>query len=181
MLLKKRVKAGILLYALFLLAIFALLLQFYLNRLQSNQLLLSYQQEQLQAQLMAELTKQEADQEVGGFSFDKGQSRYRYSSKGLVVEVELFSGDSYHYQFAKFLPEEKEEDKPEPEIDNLSEEEPEEKEEEVREETDDYAVEVVETDESEDNTEIEEEETDEEPLEDGEENEEMEFLDDLSI
>lgn len=109
MLLRKRVRAGILLYALFLAAIFSLLLQFYLNRLQANQLLFDYQQENLQAQLIAEVTKQEAEAESGSLTFSQGQSSYRYSPKGLFVEVQLPTGAVYHYQFAKFLPEEDEE------------------------------------------------------------------------
>ena len=54
---KIKVKAGILLYALFMAAVFSLLLQFYLNRQVANQRLFQANREQTEAYALAVLTK----------------------------------------------------------------------------------------------------------------------------
>lgn len=59
MLLRKRVKGGVLLYALLMLAIFSLLLQFYLNRQAAHHTNLLAQREASQAFIMAQLVKEE--------------------------------------------------------------------------------------------------------------------------
>lgn len=64
MLLKKRVKAGILLYALLMLAIFSLLLQFYLTYQRAEAHLLVANRQTTQAYLMAHMTKQQVEKEV---------------------------------------------------------------------------------------------------------------------
>ncbi|HFI0256120.1 TPA: competence type IV pilus minor pilin ComGG [Streptococcus suis] len=58
MLLRKKVKGGVLLYALLMLAIFSLLLQFYLNRQAAHQTNLLAQREASQAYIMAQLVKE---------------------------------------------------------------------------------------------------------------------------
>lgn len=54
---KKKVEAGILLYALLMAAVFSLLLQFYLNRQVSSQRLQLFNRERTEAYAMAVLTK----------------------------------------------------------------------------------------------------------------------------
>ena len=61
MLLKKQVKGGVLLYALLLLAIFSLVLQFYLHRQLASGQLTQAAREQATAYLMAQLTLEEVD------------------------------------------------------------------------------------------------------------------------
>lgn len=64
MLLKKRVKAGILLYALLMLAVFSLLLQFYLTYQRAEAHLLVANRQTTQAYLMAHMTKSQVEEEV---------------------------------------------------------------------------------------------------------------------
>ena len=60
---KIKVKAGILLYALFMAAVFSLLLQFYLNRQVANQRLFQANRERTEAYALAVLTKETATKE----------------------------------------------------------------------------------------------------------------------
>ncbi|WP_170243118.1 competence type IV pilus minor pilin ComGG [Streptococcus suis] len=64
MILKKKVKAGILLYALLMLAVFVLLLQFYLNQQVSEGQLIGASRESTQAYLIAQMTKDQVVEEV---------------------------------------------------------------------------------------------------------------------
>ncbi|MGT2896453.1 competence type IV pilus minor pilin ComGG [Streptococcus entericus] len=108
MLLTKRLKAGILLYALFMAAVFALLLQFYISRVQVTAQLQSQQYQQAQASLMAELTKELADKASGSYQFAQGSTSYTHQSNYLVVSVNLSQGNTYHYRFFKLeLPDKK--------------------------------------------------------------------------
>ncbi|EMP69587.1 competence type IV pilus minor pilin ComGG [Streptococcus ratti] len=99
--LMKKVKAGVLLYALLMAAIFSLLLQFYLNRVlvtqRQNQLQLSASQ----AYLIAELTQDLAKENSGQFTFNYGSSIYQKENQKILIEVHLKSGQSYRYHFKK--------------------------------------------------------------------------------
>ncbi|CYY34834.1 late competence protein ComGG [Streptococcus suis] len=55
MLLKKKVKAGILLYALLMLAVFSLLLQFYLHRQEAESRLVQVARQETTAYIMAQM------------------------------------------------------------------------------------------------------------------------------
>ncbi len=103
MLLKKEVKAGILLYALLMLAIFSLLLQFYLRRQSASTYNLIAQEKSSQAYLMAQLTADNVDVDAkkksGQMQFDEGSSSYQISQNMLEVTVTDQDGQTYTYHF----------------------------------------------------------------------------------
>ncbi|WP_455679453.1 competence type IV pilus minor pilin ComGG [Streptococcus sp.] len=99
---RRQVKAGILLYALLMAAIFALLLQFYLGRVVASERQHQAQLKSAQAYLMAEMSKNLADEESGQCQFDKGTVSYHYNDKILVETVTLDSKEEFQYTF--YLP-----------------------------------------------------------------------------
>lgn len=99
MLLKIRVKAGILLYALLMSAIFALLLQFYLDRVQASQRQYQEQLSASRAGLIAQLTLEEAMGKSGAMVFDQGTCKWERKDEIVEVTVSLNQGNSYRYAF----------------------------------------------------------------------------------
>ena len=71
MLLKKQVRGGVLLYALFMAGIFILLLHVYLERVVASSRQNQAQMTSSQSRLMAEMTMDLADKEAGAFSFQR--------------------------------------------------------------------------------------------------------------
>lgn len=105
---KIKVKAGILLYALFMAAVFSLLLQFYLNRQVSNQRLFQANRERTEAYALAVLTKEAVTEESGQLAFDKGSTHYRRQENMLEVSSQLTNQKSYSFYFeSKKEPEKK--------------------------------------------------------------------------
>ena len=84
---KKKVKAGVLLYAVTMAAIFSLLLQFYLNRQVVHYQDYALNKEKLIAFAMAKRTKDKAEQESGEQVFNLGQVSYQNKKTGLVTRV----------------------------------------------------------------------------------------------
>ncbi|BDB08377.1 competence type IV pilus minor pilin ComGG [Streptococcus toyakuensis] len=84
---KKKVKAGVLLYAVTMAAIFSLLLQFYLNRQVAHYQDYALNKEKLVAFAMAKRTKDKAEQESGEQIFNLGQVSYQNKKTGLVTMV----------------------------------------------------------------------------------------------
>ena len=84
---KKKVKAGVLLYAVTMAAIFSLLLQFYLNRQVAHYQDYALNKEKLVAFAMAKRTKDKAEQESGEQVFNLGQVSYQNKKIGLVTTV----------------------------------------------------------------------------------------------
>ena len=84
---KKKVKAGVLLYAVTVAAIFSLLLQFYLNRQVAHYQDYALNKEKLIAFAMAKRTKDKAEQESGEQVFNLGQVTYQNKKTGLVTRV----------------------------------------------------------------------------------------------
>ena len=111
---KIKVKAGILLYALFMAAVFSLLLQFYLNRQVANQRLFQANRERTEAYALAVLTKETVTEESGQLAFDKGSTHYRRQGNILEVSSQLANQKSYSFYFeSKKEPEKKaKDDKP---------------------------------------------------------------------
>ena len=111
---KIKVKAGILLYALFMAAVFSLLLQFYLNRQVTNQRLFQANRERAEAYALAVLTKEAVTEESGQLAFDKGSTHYRRQGNMLEVSSQLANQKSYSFYFeSKKEPEKKaKDDKP---------------------------------------------------------------------
>ena len=84
---KKKVKAGVLLYAVTVAAIFSLLLQFYLNRQVAHHREYALNKEKLVAFAMAKRTKDKAEKESGEQVFNLGQVSYQNKKTGLVTTV----------------------------------------------------------------------------------------------
>ncbi len=84
---KKKVKAGVLLYAVTMAAIFSLLLQFYLNRQVAHYQDYALNKEKLIAFAMAKRTKDKAKQESGEQVFNLGQVSYQNKKTNLVTRV----------------------------------------------------------------------------------------------
>ena len=84
---KKKVKAGVLLYAVTIAAIFSLLLQFYLNRQVANHRDYDLNKEKLIAFAMAKRTKDKVEQESGEQVFNLGQVSYQNKKTSLVTTV----------------------------------------------------------------------------------------------
>ena len=84
---KKKVKAGVLIYAVTMAAIFGLLLQFYLNRQVAHYQDYALNKEKLLAFAMAKRTKDKAEQESGEQTFNLGQVSYQNKKTGLVTMV----------------------------------------------------------------------------------------------
>ena len=84
---KKKVKAGVLLYAVTMAAIFSLLLQFYLNRQVAHYQDYALNKEKLIAFAMAKRTKDKAEQESGEQIFNLGQVSYQNKKTSWVTRV----------------------------------------------------------------------------------------------
>ena len=84
---KKKVKAGVLLYAVTMVAIFSLLLQFYLNRQVAHYQDYALNKEKLVAFAMAKRTKDKVEQESGEQAFNLGQVSYQNMKTSLVTMV----------------------------------------------------------------------------------------------
>ena len=84
---KKKVKAGVLLYAVTMAAIFSLLLQFYLNRQVAHYRDYALNKEKLIAFAMAKRTKDKVDKESGEQTFNLGQVSYQNKKTSLVTRI----------------------------------------------------------------------------------------------
>ena len=92
---KQRVKAGIMLYALFITAVFSLLLQFYLHRQTANHRNFTLNRERIQAYAMALLANENSKQR----EFDKGHVQDQKSEKELILTVTMKTGRRYQFSF----------------------------------------------------------------------------------
>ena len=84
---KQKVKAGVLLYAVNIAAIFSLLLQFYLNRQVAHHRDYALNKEKLIAFAMAKRTKDKVEQESGEQAFNLGQVSYQNKKTSLMTRV----------------------------------------------------------------------------------------------
>ena len=88
MLKKKKVRAGVLLYAITIAGIFSLLLQFYLNRQVAHHQDYALNKEKLLAFAMAKRTYEKASSENGEQSFNVGKSTYRNDEKVFTTTID---------------------------------------------------------------------------------------------
>ena len=88
MLKKKKVRAGVLLYAITIAGIFSLLLQFYLNRQVAHHQDYALNKEKLLAFAMAKRTYEKATSENGEQSFNVGKSTYRNDEKFFTTTID---------------------------------------------------------------------------------------------
>ena len=100
MLLKKQVRGGVLLYALFMAGIFTLLLHVYLERVVASSRQNQAQIISSQSRLMAEMTMDLADKEAGAFSFSQGTTTYEVKDKQVIVRV-ASKGQIKTYRYVK--------------------------------------------------------------------------------
>ena len=109
---KKKVKAGVLLYAVTMAAIFSLLLQFYLNRQVAHYQDYALNKEKLVAFAMAKRTKDKIEQESGEQAFNLGQVSYQNKKTSLVTVVRT-SKSQYEFLFPSVKIKEEKTDKKE--------------------------------------------------------------------
>ena len=88
MLKKKKVRAGVLLYAITIAGIFSLLLQFYLNRQVAHHQDYALYKEKLLAFAMAKRTYEKANSENGEQSFNVGKSTYRNDENFFTATID---------------------------------------------------------------------------------------------
>ena len=95
---KQKVKAGVLLYAVTMAAIFSLLLQFYLNRQVAHHKDYTLNKEKLIAFAIAKRSKDKAEQESGERVFNLGKVTYQNTKTGFATSVRMNKGD-YEFLF----------------------------------------------------------------------------------
>ena len=95
---KKKVRAGVLLYAVTIAGIFSLLLQFYLNRQVAHHQDYALNKEKLIAFAMAKRTYEKASYESGQQSFNVGKATYRNDQKGFTAIVDT-GKNQFEFQF----------------------------------------------------------------------------------
>ena len=106
MLKNQKVKAGVLLYAVTMAAIFSLLLQFYLNRQVAHHKDFALNKEKLAAFAMAKRSKDKAEQESGERVFNLGKVRYQNTTTGFATSVRMHKGN-YEFLFPPMKTQEK--------------------------------------------------------------------------
>ena len=126
---KKKVRAGVLLYAITVAGIFSLLLQFYLNRQVAHHQDYALNKEKLLAFAMAKRTYEKANFESDQQSFNVGKSTYSNDQKGFTTIVDTGKNQ---FEF-RFPPLKKTDDKTK-KTEKKSKEESEKKKEEVKKE-----------------------------------------------
>ncbi|EID24874.1 competence protein ComGF [Streptococcus sp. CF8-6] len=109
---KQKVKAGVLLYAVTMAAIFSLLLQFYLNRQVAHHKDFALNKEKLAAFAMAKRSKDKAEQESGERVFNLGKVRYQNTKTGFATSVRMNKGN-YEFLFPPMKIKEKKTDQKE--------------------------------------------------------------------
>ena len=107
---KQKVKAGVLLYAVTMAAIFSLLLQFYLNRQVAHHKDYTLNKEKLIAFAMAKRSKDKAAQESGERVFNLGKVTYQNTKTGFATSVYMNKGN-YEFLFPSMKAKEKKMDK----------------------------------------------------------------------
>ena len=103
---KQKVKAGVLLYAVTMAAIFSLLLQFYLNRQVAHHKDIALNKEKLAAFAMAKRSKDKVEQESGERVFNLGKVRYHNTKTGFATSVRMNKGN-YEFLFPQMKTQEK--------------------------------------------------------------------------
>ena len=111
----KRVKAGVLLYALLMAAIFSLLLQFYLHRQVAERRILKTSQERLRAYALVQLAleKRKSDEKTSEIHLKSGTVQLRQDTGFLHAQAEM---DGESYAFVLPVREEKESSKSQKEM-----------------------------------------------------------------
>ena len=93
---KQKVKAGIMLYALFMAAVFSLLLQFYLHRQTANHRNFTLNRERTQAYAMAAVANENPKQR----NFEQGYVQDQKDEKEFILTVTMKTGRRYQFSFS---------------------------------------------------------------------------------
>ena len=102
MLKKKKVRAGVLLYAITIAGIFSLLLQFYLNRQVAHHQDYALNKEKLLAFAMAKRAYEKANSESGVQSFDVGKATYRNDENFFTATIDTGKNQfEFHFSHLK--------------------------------------------------------------------------------
>ena len=102
MLKKKKVRAGVLLYALVMAGVFSLLLQFYLNRQVAHHQDYALNKEKLLAYAMAKRTYEKATSKNGEQSFNEGKSTYQNDEKFFTTIIDTGKNQfEFHFSSLK--------------------------------------------------------------------------------
>ena len=117
---KQKVKAGVLLYAVTMAAIFSLLLQFYLNRQVAHHKDFALNKEKLAAFAMAKRSKDKVEQESGERAFNLGKVTYHNTKTGFATSVRMNKGN-YGFLFPPMKTKEKKTDTEKQSLTNSSE------------------------------------------------------------
>ena len=106
----KKVKAGVLLYALLMAAIFSLLLQFYLHRQVAERRILKTSQDRLRAYALVQLAleKRKSDEKTSEIHLKSGKVQLKKDTGFLHTQAEM---DGESYEFVLPVREEKESSK----------------------------------------------------------------------
>ncbi|WP_205015374.1 competence type IV pilus minor pilin ComGG [Streptococcus porcinus] len=99
MILKKNLKAGVLLYAIVISTVFICLIQVYLAQIQAFKREHQAQVSNVTAHLIGELTKELAKGSSGELQFEQGGAHYQLEEGKLKVSVSLKSGQSYRFDY----------------------------------------------------------------------------------
>lgn len=104
MIFRKQLKAGVLLYALLLTAVFSLLLQFYLLEVMANRREEVAMTQTAKAQIVAEITGQQLAGDSGELAYNLGTASYESSGDQVAITVTLKNGDKRTFTYAKAQP-----------------------------------------------------------------------------
>lgn len=103
MILKKNLRAGVLLYALLIASIFVLVLQVYLYRVVSAERLHLKHIETNSAYFMAKLTQKKVKDTAGDLRFNVGTTHYSFENDILHITATTKSGEVFDYHFQSDL------------------------------------------------------------------------------
>ncbi|ASB95765.1 competence type IV pilus minor pilin ComGG [Streptococcus equi] len=96
---KRRVKAGVLLYALLMASVFLLLLQAYLSHISQLHQEYQAQMDYAKAQLIAEMVYQEQPSGDGQIAFNCGQVSYKSHKQRFIIEIKLPHQQLYQFSY----------------------------------------------------------------------------------
>lgn len=97
--LKRPIRAGILLYALLMAALFTLILQLYLFRVVSTHRIHQKHQLANQSYIMATLVERQVSSGYGEIEFNCGTAKYQVIENQLLVNIISLSGYNFYYHF----------------------------------------------------------------------------------
>ncbi|MGT2958906.1 hypothetical protein A9Q68_08700 [Streptococcus bovimastitidis] len=99
MILKKNLKAGVLVYAILMSAVFISLVEVYLKQVADFKREHQAQVVNLQAQMIGEYIKMTANKGSGSMVFDQGKAEYLHLEDSMDVSVTLTNGQAFTFNY----------------------------------------------------------------------------------